>query len=43
MTTCSRSRNTSATDYRAPIPMLDLLMQHKRAWMDANGITAYMK
>ena len=24
-------------------PVLDLLMQHKRAWMDANGITAYMK
>lgn len=24
-------------------PVLDLLMQHKRAWMDANGITVYMK
>lgn len=24
-------------------PVLDMLMQHKRAWMDANGITAYMK
>ena len=43
MTTCSSSRNTSATDFRAPIPCSILLMQHKRAWMDANGITAYMK